>query len=145
MVRRGEANMTESGVELEPVDLSMSVVGHEIFYTRTVQPAGGSALEGNLGLSVTGATVEHHQHRPVRRVIVQFSDEPSTKLGQLIAPPGEGVLISIFLHVAEFPLLWAALRLDRVAMVDCRIHRPGDEVVRFGVRSEGSLFPLFGV
>jgi hypothetical protein len=139
--------MTESGVGLEPLNLSMSVVGYELTYTRraTDQPTTGFTSVAKLSLSVTGAMLEHHQNRPVRRVVVDFSDSSPTKLGHLHAQPGQGGLIFVELPAADFAAIWATLRLDRVAMLECTILRPSDDVGWFRVRSQGSLFPLFGV
>jgi hypothetical protein len=146
--------MTESGVEAEFVLLSMDVVGYEVEYRRSRpdEPPPDFASRARLNLSVKGATVEHHENAPVNRVVVNLSEVPGTaKLGRLIRQPGEDAVIRISLPMADFAPIWAALRLDRVARLDCRIIRPpapagltGDDVVSFEVRSRGSLFQLFG-
>jgi hypothetical protein len=60
--------MTESNVEHEPLNLSMSVVGYELIYARgeSDEPTTGFTSRAKLNLSVTGALLEHHQNRPVR-------------------------------------------------------------------------------
>jgi hypothetical protein len=144
--------MTDSGVEAEFVNLSMSVVGYEVEYGRFKSDGAPASFHTNviLALSVKGATVEHHQNAPVKRVVVNFPE--TDKLGHLIREPGEGAVISIWLPETDFSAIWAALRLDRVARLDCTLIRApapagftGDDVVSFEVKSQGSLFPLFGV
>ena len=106
--------MTESGVEAEFVNLSMSVVGYEVEYGRsgTDEPKAGFQSNVTLALSVKGATVEHHQNAPVKRVVVNFPEVPGTdKLGHLMRQPGEGAVISIWLPETNFAAVWAALRL----------------------------------
>ena len=108
-----------------------------------------------LELSVKGAAVEHHHNAPVKRVFVHCSERAAEVggLGHLMRQPGGGALmINIELPMGDFAPIWAALRLDRVATLDCQVIRPpapaglvGDDVVTFSVKSQGSLFPLFGV
>lgn len=141
--------MTEPGVGAQTLDLSMSVVGYEVAYGRsaTDQSPTDFASGVSLTLSVKGAMVEHHQNAPVKRVIVDLSDRAvaSGKLGHLRRAGGEGAAIHINLPGSDFAAIWAALRLDRVATLECTIVRPADDVTSFSIRSQGSLFPLFGV
>jgi hypothetical protein len=146
--------MTESAVP-EALSLRMSVVAYEVEYQRSlVETKLETSTElvvksfATIAMSVRGATVEHHQDKPIKRVILNFSEGPFEKdrAGVMFGGGvGEGIAVTVTVPSADFPGVWAALRLDRVATLVCTIERGTDKVLELHVNSQGSLFPLFGI
>jgi hypothetical protein len=140
--------MTESS-SLEGLQLSMSVVGYEAAYVRTKRlgdPSGPTDSWVQVSMSVKGATVEHHQDRPISRVILSFVEGPfdDGKVGELeVSEEFTDIAITAQLPWADFAGFWAALRLDRVATLQCIIRRGTNSVLTLRLRSGGSLYPLF--
>jgi hypothetical protein len=140
--------MTESGLA-EGLQLSMSVVGYEVAYVRSKslgEPSGPPESWVHVTMSVKGATVEHHQDRPISRVSLGFVEGPfdAEKVGELeVREERTDIAISAQLPWADFAGFWAALRLDRVATLGCIIRRGTNDVLTLRLRSEGSLYPLF--
>jgi hypothetical protein len=98
-------------------------------------------------MSVKGATVAHHDNRPISRVILVFSEGPfpSGRVGNLSTGDFHDIAISATLPWADFAGFWAALRLDRVARLHCSILRGTDNILTLELKSQGSLFPVFPV
>jgi hypothetical protein len=148
--------MTEpAAVEAEEAatDLSMAVVGYEITYDRTLveilsegRPEHAVQSVASIDLSLKGATVAHLHHRPIKTATLEFSAGPfdADRSGRL-HDFGTGISIIVRLPWADFPAVWAALRLDRVADLICTIVPGTDKVVQFRVKSQGALGTLFGV
>ena len=129
------ANVEVSGFAKE---LSMSVVGYEFFYERglflvesltTAEHVMSSSAK--LILSVEGATVEHHENRPIRFAAVSFGEGPFDhyRAGRL-QDLGTGQWVSIIANLprADFPAFWAALNVEREATLVCTIELGTDEV-----------------
>ncbi len=134
--------MTESG-GAEDLDLTMLVVGYEISYVRDPRPSGSGV---SVNMSVKGAKVEHHENRPISRVILLFSEGPfpSDSVGTLDTGDFQDISIFATLPRADFTGFWAALRLDRAARLECVIRRgTPDKVLILQLKSQGSLFPVF--
>lgn len=147
-----ESDMTESGFPGVAEDLSMSVVGYELNYRRvsgatTERPPEDVASSGaSIDMSVTGATVAHLHNKPIKTVAIEFTAGPfQADRVAFLLDRGTGLQIGATLPWADFPAVWATLRLDRVATLVCTIERGTDRVVGLTVRSQGSLGALFGV
>jgi hypothetical protein len=157
-----ESSMAGSGPQGEPsgkpesdfvegLQLFMSVVGYEIEYGRSTdssEPPQPISSWVQVNMSVKGATVEHHAHKPIKRAIVVFTDRDleETRVGNLFRQPdSDGLAIFARLPYADFPAFWAALRLERVAKLTIMIHRGTNNVLTMSFQSQGELFPLFGI
>ena len=155
-----ESDMTESADPVaHPPDMTgsarpgaltlrMPVAGYEVKYTRG---SFGTGTEHHVDssaqilMSVNSVTVEHF-NKPIKRVILNFSEGPFEQdhVGFMVDGGGWGLLVTVEARSADVAAVWAALRLDRVATLECTIDR-GGKVFGLEVSSQGSLFPLFGV
>jgi len=146
--------MTDSAnVEVPVVEkLTMSVVGYTVSYDRglnLVEPLEGPAelvVESSpkLSLDVRGATVAHHDNRPIKFAAVSFTEGPfdSDRVG-FLQEVGPFISIIAQLPKADFPAFCAALCLEREATLVCNIALGPDEVgtdrvLRLNVRRERS-------
>jgi hypothetical protein len=129
-----ESDMTDSANVEMPTgrDLSMSVVGYRVSYDRSLlfvehfkgPPELVMFSGAKLVLTVQGATVEHHQNRPIRFAHLSFGEGPfdPNRAGRLFdLGPGVGVNIIATLPRADFPAFWAALGVEREATLVCTI------------------------
>jgi hypothetical protein len=141
--------MTETNEEdLLGIPLRMSVVEYGVRYERArgFLPSTGEHVVGSyarLALTVEGATVEHHDNRPIIRVTLHFSEGPSDsdsdsdQVGWLFEPdPGTNPLVVVStLPWADFPAFWAVLSAEGQTILVCTIAEGTDRVLSLSVHS----------
>jgi hypothetical protein len=84
-----------------------------------------------LTLSVQGATVEHHDNRPIRFAHVWFGEGPfdanrAGRLQDLGMPLGVNIIAT--LPRSDFPAFWSALHLEHEVTLVCTIALGADEL-----------------
>jgi hypothetical protein len=138
--------MTESGSAVVQA-LSMSVEGFSVDYVRNTSssepskpPATATAVQ--IMMAVKGATVEHHQNKPITRVDILFleGEFEAGRVGFLQTDPAErDIMLHATLPLADFAGFWAALRLDKAPIVEGLLAR--DDVIKLRLLSKGTFFP----
>lgn len=131
--------MTDSAPVTPPFskELSMSVVGYTVSCKRGLifvehfedPPELVMKSSATLNLDVQGATVEHHDNKPIKLAAVTFGEGPfdPDRAGRL-HDFGTGISIVANLPQADFPAFWAALSLEREATLVCAIALGTDDV-----------------
>jgi hypothetical protein len=139
--------MTESA-RAESLGLHMSVLGYQIEYVRKARNTSteqAASSDAQILMSVSGVTVEHHQNKPITRVILYFSEDSleQDRVGHIFGGGGaENMAVTAWMPLADFVGVCDVLRLDRVATVECTIERGKDDVFWLYVRSQGFPFKM---
>jgi hypothetical protein len=137
--------MTESTNEedLLGVPLRMSVVEYGVRYQRSrgLIPSTGEHVVrsvARLALSVEGATVEHHDNRPIIKAFLHFTEGPSDSddAGLIFEPdPPSDVVVVATLPWADFPAFWAVLNVEGETFLVCTIGLGTDRVLSLSMHS----------